>query len=105
MSLLGIREGTSPEVRNERRNLCCFQLVVEGDNGILNKGELGLDLVELVGNVLVVVIIVVVLLDLSDHVPVIEVRCGLVQGMISGSGAGKQVVEPAREQLSDLVRI
>jgi len=78
MSSLGIREGMSLEVRNESRNLCCFHLMMGGGDGIFDKGELSLDLVELIGKSLTVVVVVVIALDLCDSIPVIEVRYSLV---------------------------
>jgi len=78
-STLGVREGMSFQVGNERRNAHHFHVMTGCNNGILNKGELGLDLVELIRDALTVVIITVVLLNLSDHIPIIKVGDGLHQ--------------------------
>ena len=64
----------SLEVRNESRNLCCFQLVVGGSDGIVNEGELALELREFISKVSVMVVVVVVVLHLCDGIPVIKVR-------------------------------
>jgi len=58
--------------------MCCFQPVLGGNDGIFDKGEFGLDLVELVSDLLVVVVVVVVPLNLSNHVPVVKVGHSLV---------------------------
>jgi len=37
-------EGVSLKVRNESRNSCCFQPVMGSCNGIVDEGELALEL-------------------------------------------------------------
>jgi len=68
----------SLEVRNESRNSCCFHSVAGGGNGVVDKGELALELQEFVGKASAVVVVVVVSLNLSNGVPVVEVRYCLV---------------------------
>jgi len=66
----------SLEVRNKRRNSCHFQMVVGSGNGVINKGELTLDLAELIGKVSTVIIVAAVVLHLCDGIPVVKVRDG-----------------------------
>src|SRR6267142_4016335 len=72
------REGASLEVRNESRNSCRFHSVAGGGDGVVDEGELGLDLCELVSEASAVVGEVVVAFDLCDGVPIVEVRYCLV---------------------------
>jgi len=71
---VGEGEGSSFKVRNERRNLCCLHVVVRGSNGIINEGELALDLAKLVAEALTVIVVVAVVLHFCDGVPVVKVR-------------------------------
>src|SRR6266850_2202627 len=68
------REGASLEVRNESRNSCRFHSVASGGDGIVDEGELGLDLLELVSKSSAVVVVATVSLDLCDGIPVVEIR-------------------------------
>jgi len=66
--------GTSLEVRNESRNSCHFHSVTGGGNGVINEGELALELCKFISKASAVVIVVAVSLNLSDGIPVVEVR-------------------------------
>jgi len=68
------RVSTSLEVRNESRNSCCFHSVAGSSDGVVDEGELGLDLSKLVSKASAVVVVAMVLFDLCDGVPVVEVR-------------------------------
>jgi len=48
--------------------------VTGGGNGVVDEGELGLDLLELVSEASAVVVVSAVSLDLCDGVPVVEIR-------------------------------
>jgi len=74
MSCVGEGEGASLEVRNKSRNLCHFHPVVGGSDGIVDKGELALELREFVGEVVVVVVVAVVAFHLCDSIPVVKIR-------------------------------
>jgi len=71
---VGEREGLSLEVRNKRRNLCHFHVVAGGGDGVVDEGEFVLDLAELVGEALMVIVVAVVALHLCDGIPVVKVR-------------------------------
>src|SRR6267142_2017383 len=73
-SCMGEREGASLEVRNESRNSCRFHSVTGGGDGIIDKDEFGLDLLELVSEASAVVVVSAVSLDLCDGIPVVEIR-------------------------------
>ena len=45
-----------------------------GSDGVIDEGEFGLDLCELVSEASAVVVIAMVLLDLGGSVPVVEIR-------------------------------
>src|SRR6267142_2059831 len=68
------REGASLEVRNESRNSCRFHSVASSSDGIVDKGELTLELCKFISKASAVVVVAAVSLNLSDGIPVIEVR-------------------------------
>ena len=73
-SCVGEREGSSLEVRNERRNSCCLHVVVGGGDGVVDEGELALDLGEFVSKASTVIVVAAVALHLCNGVPVVKVR-------------------------------
>jgi len=73
-SCVGEGEGSSFKVRNERRNSCHLHMVARGGDGVIDKGELALDLGKLVGKASTVIVVAVVVLHLCDGVPVVKVR-------------------------------
>jgi len=64
----------SLEVRNESRNSCRFHSVASSSDGVIDEGELTLELREFVGKTSAVVIIAAVSFNLSNGIPVIKVR-------------------------------
>ena len=74
MSCVGEGEGSSFKVRNERRNSCRLHAVARGSDGVVDEGELALDLAKLIGEVSTMIVIAVVALHFCNGIPVVEVR-------------------------------
>jgi hypothetical protein len=92
------------QIQNAGRDAGGFNAVATWREVILNKMDLGLDDGELVMEVSELVVGASVLLDFGSRIPVVKVSNGAMEGVVCGSGAVEESVEPNWHWLGDIGR-
>jgi hypothetical protein len=84
------------------QDACSFKAVAAGREIVLNEMDLGLDDGKLVVEVSESVVGALVLLYFSGCVPIVEIGNSATEGVVCGSGAVEEGVEPNRDWLGDV---
>jgi hypothetical protein len=92
------------QIWNAGRDARGFNAVISGCEVVLNKVDFSLDNGKLVAEVAELVVGALISLNFSGCILIVEISDGTMEGVIRGSGAVEEGVEPDREWLGDVVQ-